>query len=251
MGCSKLALCAAMLGLPTIAGAQTVTTALPPVPAMQPLYPSRPAHRPVETRPLRVSYTTPAASLAPAPATEPRAVEPAPIVASRPAMPEPGRALLLPTNTDVLVRLDQTVSSKGHKVGDRFRLTVVQDVMLGGVVVIPRGTPAVGQIAWRTGKGMFGKSAKMEITIDRLDMNGRSVPLFGRFRAEGDGNTGATIGTAVAAGLIAAAFVTGHSAVFESGREFRVSTREAVAFTLPHAPLGPVEQVAQAGVAGR
>jgi hypothetical protein len=150
----------------------------------------------------------------------------------------------------VLLRLDETVSSKGHKVGDRFRLTVVQDVYLGGAVVIPRGTPAFGNIAWRTGKGMFGKSAKMEIEIDHLDVNGRAVPLSGRFRQEGQGNTGATIGTAVAAGLIAAAFVTGRSAVFEQGREFRVSTREAVAFGAPKGPQVPIQEVAQTGSLG-
>lgn len=248
MRCSKLVLGAAMLSLPGIAVAQTVTTPLPPVPAMEPLYPVHSARRPLETRTVTASYAAPVMSR-PAAIVRPSLALPG--VAVRPALPEHAPPMLLPTNTDVLVRLHETVSSKGHKVGDTFRLTVVQDVMMGGSVVIPRGTPAVGRIAWRTGKGMFGKSAKMEITIDQLQLNGHAVPLTGRFRAEGDGNTGATIGTAVAAGLIAAAFVTGHSAVFESGREFRVSTREAVAFTPLQAPFRPVQQVAEAATSDR
>ena len=117
----------------------------------------------------------------------------------------------------------------------RFKLTVVQDVMLGGYIIIPRGTPAYGSMTYRTGKGAFGKSAKIEIDMESISLAGRSIPLVGHFRQEGQGNTGATIGTAVAAGLIAAAFVTGRSAVFDAGREFRVSTREAVPVVLPEA----------------
>lgn len=140
---------------------------------------------------------------------------------------------VLPANTEVLLRLDQEVSSKKMRMGDTFRLTVLQDVMLGNFVVIPRGTPASGSISYRTGKGAFGKSAKMEITMGSINLNGRMIPLTGNFRQEGEGNTGATVGTAVAAGPFAA-FVTGRSAVFQNGREFRVATREAIPVNLPN-----------------
>lgn len=175
----------------------------------------------------------PAPALAPAP-IQVRATALA-VVAVSPAAPIMGGGIVLPSNTDVLLRLDEEVSSKRKRVGDKFRLTVVQDVMLGGYVVIPRGTPAHGSMSYRTGKGAFGKSAKIEIDMDSISLGERTIPLAGRFRQEGRGNTGATIGTAVAAGLIAAAFVTGRSAVFEMGREFRASTREAVPVVLPEA----------------
>ncbi len=110
-------------------------------------------------------------------------------------------------------------------------MSVSHDVMLSDYVVIPKGTPANGKIAFRTGKGAFGKSAKMEIEVVDLVLNGRSIPLSGRFRQEGSGNTGATVGTAVAVGPFAA-FVTGRSAVFEQGREFRAFTRDALPVAL-------------------
>lgn len=229
---------AAMVSLPTLAIAQTSVTPLPAVPFVEPLHAGRPAALPAPALPV---FAAPAAAVAVV--TLP--VVAAPVVASRLEAPVAGA--VLPTNTDVLVRLDQPVTSKGGKVGDTFKMTVVQDVMLGGLIVIPRGTPAFGQIAWRTGKGMFGKSAKMEITIDQVELNGRAVPLSGRFRAEGDGNTGATIGVGLAAGLIGAAFVTGRSAVFEAGREFRVATREALPLEMPRSPL---VSMSQAGLAG-
>jgi len=241
-----------ILTTPSLVVAQLSHTPLPPIPAAQPLYPSAQRSRPVlvrtEAPTPRVARPVFAAKVAP-PILAPIAPSPAPIVVAHVAKPVaiapaptapvptllPARGLVLPPNTDVLVRLDEEVSSKAKRVGDAFRLTVVQDVIKDGTVVIPRGTPVVGSVVWRTGKGMFGKSAKMEIAIDQLTLNGQAVPLFGRFREEGEGNTGATIGTAVAAGVIAAAFITGRSAVFPAGREFRVTTREAFAFGTPQA----------------
>jgi len=156
---------------------------------------------------------------------------PAPVVATARSV-TPGSATLLPPNTEILVSMNAELNSKKAREGTTFMLSVSQDVMLGNYIIIPRGTPAHGEVTWRTGKGAFGKSAKMEFEIRYLDLNGRRVPLVGHFRQEGKGNTGATIGTAIAAGVFSA-FVTGKSAIVEQGREFRVFTREALDVVIP------------------
>lgn len=143
-----------------------------------------------------------------------------------------GTNTFLPANTQVDVTLNSEVSSKKMRQGDRFAVSVSHDVMLGNYVVIPRGTRGNGHISYRTGKGAFGKSAKMEIEITDLDLNGRSIPVSGKFRQEGQGNTGATVGTAVAVGVFSA-FVTGRSAIFEQGRELRVFTRDSLPVAIP------------------
>jgi hypothetical protein len=145
-----------------------------------------------------------------------------------------GTNSFLPPNTQVDVTLNSEVSSKRVKEGQSFTLSVSHDVMLGDYVVIPKGTPANGKVVYRSGKGAFGKSAKMEIEVTDLQLNGRAVPLSGKFRQEGQGNTGATVGAAVAVGIFSA-FVTGRSAVFEQGREFRVFTRDALPVVLAQA----------------
>ncbi len=147
-----------------------------------------------------------------------------------------GTSALLPANTQVDVTLNSEVSSKKMKQGESFTVGVSRDVMLGNYVIIPRGTPGTGHISYRTGKGAFGKSAKMEIEITNLDLNGRAIPVSGKFRQEGQGNTGATVGTAVAVGVFSA-FVTGRSAIFEQGRELRVFTKESIPVAIP----GPAE----------
>lgn len=154
----------------------------------------------------------------------------APIAAT--ARPAVTNGAVLPANTEVTLRLDQEVSSKRMKEGQQFNLSVASDVMLGNYVVIPRGTLAKGVISFRTGKGAFGKSAKMEIDLVEIILGDRRIPITGHYRQEGEGNTGATVGTAVAAGVFAA-FVTGRSAVFPQNREFKAFTRDALPIALP------------------
>lgn len=161
-----------------------------------------------------------------------------PVVAVAREIPANGDAFL-PTNSEVWLSTNQEVNSKRLKVGQKFPLSVSRDVMIGNFVVIPRGTPADGQISYRTGKGAFGKSAKMEFDLIDIDLKGRLIPLSGHYRIEGQGNTGATVGVVVAAGVFGA-LVTGHSAVVQQGAEFKAYTKEQMPVTLASASaVGP------------
>jgi len=137
---------------------------------------------------------------------------------------------MLPSNSDIWVSLDTELNSKKARVGDTITFKVSRDVMVGQYVVIPRGTPAFGRVTYRTGKGAFGKSAKMEFDIDSIQLAGRTIPVAGHYRIEGQGNTGATVATAVAVGVFSA-FVTGHSAVAAQGSEWKAATKESIAIT--------------------
>jgi hypothetical protein len=159
-------------------------------------------------------------------------------VAATPAIPvavqkpiEVTNGTVLPSNTDVWVSLDSELSSKKARMGDPIAMKVSRDVMIGQYVVIPRGTEAKGHVSYRTGKGAFGKSAKMEFDIDAILLNGRSVPVSGHYRIEGQGNTGATV-AAVATVWIASPFITGHSAVAPQGSEWKAATKEPISITI-------------------
>ncbi|MFL6754571.1 MAG: hypothetical protein ACJ8FI_06800 [Sphingomicrobium sp.] len=163
----------------------------------------------------------------PAPAAAPSAA-----VAAVPLAVHPQATNMLPSNSDIWVSLDNELNSKKSRVGDTVMFKVSRDVMVGQYVVIPRGTPAAGRVTYRTGKGAFGKSAKMEFDIDSLQLPSRVIPVSGHYRIEGQGNTGATVATAVAVGVFSA-FVTGHSAVATQGSEWKASTKEAIAIAPP------------------
>lgn len=197
---------------------------------------------------------------APAAAAEPAAVAetaaaPAavPAVAAAPALavaaPAPG--LMLPAATEIVLTPDAEANSKKLREGHTVPMRTVFDVMHNGVVVIPKGTRGMGTVTWRTGKGAFGKSAKMEITFNELTLpNGHRLPLAGMHRQEGQGNTGAAIGAAIAVGVFGA-FVTGKSAIIPSGQHLMARTSESLAYSIPAgAVVIPTAQLAPAaGVA--
>lgn len=144
------------------------------------------------------------------------------------------RQITLAPNTEVVVTPNDTLTTKGKKIkeGYKFPIATVFDVMQDGYVVIPKGTVGEGTVTYVTNKGAFGKSGKMEVSFDRLNLNGQRVPLTGNFRQEGEGNTGATVGAAVAVGVFSA-FVTGRSATITNGQQLRARTVEPLAFAVP------------------
>lgn len=136
----------------------------------------------------------------------------------------------LPANTEVVLRMSDDLTTKGGRieVGHVFRMTVAFDVKAQGKVVIPAGTPATGEVTMRTGKAVFGKSGKMEVELRNIDLDGRRIPVTGKYRQEGEGNTLAAVGAVfLAAGLM---FVTGKSAVIPRGRELVAYTITSEAF---------------------
>ncbi|WP_375380714.1 hypothetical protein [uncultured Sphingomonas sp.] len=138
--------------------------------------------------------------------------------------------LVLPVKTAVPLVIDAELASNKAKVGDTFALSVTRDVMEGSVVVIPRGTHAIGAVKTRSGKGTLGKSGKMEVEMRSLDLNGRVVTLTGGSRQAGKGNGAATLGTLLLFGPFAAA-VTGTSARFRKGHAFTAYTAEPIVVT--------------------
>ncbi len=155
----------------------------------------------------------------------------APIVAQKQGSAADENTTYLPANTEVGIRLNNDISTKKNSEGETISFSVTHDVLLQDYVVIPAGSRAVGEITWMSGKGMFGKSGKFEIEVRYIDLNGRRIPLEGKFRQEGDGNTVATIGAVVVV-PVAGFFVTGKSGVMPKGRELTVFTGQPVPVTL-------------------
>lgn len=154
---------------------------------------------------------------------------------------------LLPSATMIWVTPREEVSSSTLREGSVFDVVVSRDVLLGDYMVIPRGTPGHARISWRTGRGVYGKSAKMEIDLTDVVVGGSVVPLSGHYRVAGKGNTAATIGVGIAAGVIVAAVVTGHSATVPQNTEWKAYTLAPVqvAYNMKGAPepgVSPYDQ---------
>jgi hypothetical protein len=187
------------------------------------------------------AVSTPALAMQQAPAPAPTAAPatvpaPAPVAAPAPAAsPE----AMLPSNSEVILSLNEPVSSEDKRLGDMVSLSVAQDVKANNVVVIPHGTRGVAQVTYRKGKGGFGKSGKLELDFRYVDYNGQHIPIEGHFRQEGDGNGAAAVGAVLAAGVIGGLIVHGHSARIPQSHEFTVHMVDAIPLTAPTADGAP------------
>ena len=138
--------------------------------------------------------------------TKVKATDPAVPIGS--VAPEP---VILRAGTPVPMQTGVALSSLTNRQGDRFDLTVTEDVVVGGLVVIRRGSRGIGEITSLTPKGSFGKSGKLEVALLFVDAGTTRVRLDGRAASRGHSGTAGTVVTAVLAGTFAA-FVTGSSA---------------------------------------
>lgn len=161
---------------------------------------------------------------------QPPQAAPAPVAA--PEATAVAKTVLLPANSEVLLRMSEELSTKGGQVkeGQMFRMTVSHDVKVNGVTVIPAGTPAAGEVTWKTGRAVFGKSGKMEVALRYIDLDGERVEVSGEYRQEGEGDTLAAVGAVLLAPALG--IITGKSAVIPRGKEMMAHTVSPLTVTV-------------------
>jgi len=90
--------------------------------------------------------------------------------------------ITVPALTPVIIRLEEPISSNKNKPGDRFRITVAEDVRVGDAVVIPAGSPGEGEVIHAAKSGAGGKAGELIIAarfvrVGDLEVRLRSFAL--------------------------------------------------------------------------
>ncbi|MBB5063888.1 hypothetical protein [Granulicella mallensis] len=102
--------------------------------------------------------------------------------ASQPAQPSSASPaaplqLTVPAGTDLSIRVNQRISVKTSRTGDRFSGEVVEPVVQGGTVVIPRGTPVSGRVDASHRRGHFKGSSILELRLTSMTLNGNQYGI--------------------------------------------------------------------------
>lgn len=164
---------------------------------------------------------------------EPTAVaQPTATVAQPVAVIEPVASqniLRASTEVPLITREELTTKKKLLRVGQRIQLEVASNVESNGVVVIPAGTPAVGELTEVRNKGMWGKSGYIAARILSLRLGDRQIRLSGTFDDKGVTGTAGVVG-AVALIPIAGFFTTGTSASIPTGSAVKGFLEEDIVF---------------------
>jgi len=96
-----------------------------------------------------------------------------------------GSGWTLPPDTIISMRMDQTLTSKTSRVGDRFTATVTAPVSANGREVIPTGTIVEGRVTQVTPAKRMSKAGMIAIDFDSILMpDGRRVGLVGSLTSD-------------------------------------------------------------------
>jgi hypothetical protein len=120
--------------------------------------------------------------------------------AAAPAQPPQPNTLL--DGTPIKLRLSQTISSADAHVNQEVPFEVLEDYKVDGVVVLPKGSTAIGVVTEAEPKKRMGRGGKLNVNISyaRLADN-EKVALRAMQNGKGGGHvgamTGAMVGTAI------------------------------------------------------
>ena len=133
-------------------------------------------------------------------------------------------ACTLPDGTPVTLRLTHTVSTALARVNDPIRFEVVEEIKVGDVVVIPKGSHALGRVVEAKGKRFMGRKPKLAVRLNHVELaTGQKAPIRGARSGEGGGAQGEMGAYMAATGLLAfpvaplALLVRGHDASIPRG----------------------------------
>ena len=143
----------------------------------------------------------------------------------------------LPANTVFKISLNDDVNSKVNKVGDPVTFTVQEDVKVGDVLVLPRGSQGSGQVTKVTRPKSFGRSRSLDISFDQVfSIDDEEIPTVlgpeakDKLKMEAAAVGASAIGALALGpiGLVGGFFVKGKDVDLPAGTELYIQTQETV-----------------------
>ncbi|HVB33601.1 MAG TPA: PEGA domain-containing protein [Patescibacteria group bacterium] len=121
--------------------------------------------------------------------------------------PEPKPAatpgIVLQDGTPVKLRLTETISSASAHVNDTVPFEVLEQIKVGGLLVIPKGSMAWGTVTEAQHKRRLGRAGKLNISVVAVRLqDGEKAALRAVKDVKGGGHQGAITGAIVATSIV-------------------------------------------------
>jgi len=143
-----------------------------------------------------VPVVTPAAS----PTTASAATAPVSLNTASPNIASPNTLL---DGTAIKLRLAENLSSATAKTGQSVSFEVIDDVLVQGVVVLPKGAQALATVTEANTKKSMGRGGKLNVNVDSARLvDGEKVQLRAVQDNKGGGHVGAMTGAMVATAIV-------------------------------------------------
>jgi hypothetical protein len=133
----------------------------------------------------------------------------APVVAN-------AETIKVPEGTEFPIRLEDSLSSSTAKEGDRFTISLDDDVKLPDGTLLRAGYRGVGEVIDARNNGMLGKNGKLDVRLVYLKVGDDRVRLRANKGAKGETRVGATVATVILF-WPAAPFIKGKDVTLKKG----------------------------------
>jgi hypothetical protein len=109
----------------------------------------------------------------------------------------------LQDGTPVKLRLGETISSANAHVGQSVEFEVLEEVLVSGVTIIPKGSVAWATVTEAHSKKSMGRGGVLNVNIDSVRLaDGEKVALRAVAGGKGGGHVGAMTGAIVATSIV-------------------------------------------------
>lgn len=116
-----------------------------------------------------------------------------------------GEAVTVPAGALLRMRINQTLTSASAKPGDRFDGIVVNDVVAGGAVAIPRGAAVQGTVVGAKKAGALAGRGELTLQLTQVTLGGVSTPIVSDVWGRTTGDKAAqSVNSTAAGGVIGA-----------------------------------------------
>jgi len=122
----------------------------------------------------------------------------------------------VPEGTEFPMRIEEALSSKSAVQGDRFTVTLTDDVTLPDGAVLKAGYRGVGEVVDAQPSGMMGKSGRINVRLTYLKVGEQQIRLRASKSSQAKGNTTNQIVGVVLIGVFAAV-IKGHNTEIAKG----------------------------------
>lgn len=201
------------------------------------------------SEPILDSAPNPAITSAPAPPAVILAdTAPAPLPDTAPSAPSADQ-ILLPSGTEVVVRVEEAVSSKTHVAGNFFKISLAEPIIYQHQILIPAGAQGEGQVVHASKPQFGGKAGELILAARYVVHQDKKLPLRGfQLGAEGGSNQSLANAAAIFVAPALPLVITGRSAVIPSGTTGIAKLKDAILTdALAHAIPLALEASIQAG----
>lgn len=105
--------------------------------------------------------------------------------------------ILVPEGTELAMRLEDAISSNTAHEGDRFTVSLDEDVKLPDGTMLRAGYRGVGEVVEARDNGMLGKNGKLNVRLVYLKVGDDRIRLRANRGSKGETRVGATVATVI------------------------------------------------------